>query len=145
MSFLIYVAMLIVVVSSLALGLDWVVSPPEAHPVAPASVRSALPSPPAPAPAVTGTNAPAARSLPAQAPAEEASRDAASPANAAPPVSGEKTTNAQSPQDSSDAAPDASPPPHCNVQACTDAYQSFRESDCTYQPYDGPRRLCGKK
>lgn len=32
----------------------------------------------------------------------------------------------------------------CNVQACAGAYQSFRASDCTYQPYDGPRRLCTK-
>jgi hypothetical protein len=32
----------------------------------------------------------------------------------------------------------------CNVQACASAYQSFRASDCTYQPYEGPRRLCTK-
>ena len=30
----------------------------------------------------------------------------------------------------------------CNVQACSASYQSFRASDCTYQPFDGPRRLC---
>lgn len=30
----------------------------------------------------------------------------------------------------------------CNVQACGAAYQSFRASDCTYQPYGGERRLC---
>lgn len=30
----------------------------------------------------------------------------------------------------------------CDVQACAAAYKSFRESDCTYQPYDGPRRMC---
>jgi len=30
----------------------------------------------------------------------------------------------------------------CNVQACSAAYQSFRGSDCTYQPYGGERRLC---
>jgi hypothetical protein len=30
----------------------------------------------------------------------------------------------------------------CNVQACASAYSSFRASDCTYQPYDGPRRAC---
>jgi hypothetical protein len=28
------------------------------------------------------------------------------------------------------------------VQACGAAYQSFRASDCTYQPYGGERRLC---
>jgi hypothetical protein len=30
----------------------------------------------------------------------------------------------------------------CDVQACASAYASFRASDCTYQPYEGPRRVC---
>ena len=30
----------------------------------------------------------------------------------------------------------------CNVQACGAAYQSFRASDCSYQPTSGPRRAC---
>jgi hypothetical protein len=30
----------------------------------------------------------------------------------------------------------------CNISACERSYQSFRASDCTYQPYSGPRRLC---
>jgi hypothetical protein len=32
----------------------------------------------------------------------------------------------------------------CDVQACASAYKSFRASDCTYQPFDGARRVCGK-
>lgn len=32
--------------------------------------------------------------------------------------------------------------PQCNVQACVAAYRSFRAEDCTYQPFDGPRRFC---
>lgn len=32
--------------------------------------------------------------------------------------------------------------PGCDVKACGAAYSSFRASDCTYQPYSGPRRLC---
>lgn len=32
----------------------------------------------------------------------------------------------------------------CDVRACADAYKSFRESDCTYQPFSGPRQLCVK-
>jgi hypothetical protein len=32
----------------------------------------------------------------------------------------------------------------CNVDACSAAYVSFNAADCTYQPYDGPRRLCTK-
>ena len=30
----------------------------------------------------------------------------------------------------------------CNVSACAAAYRSFRSSDCTYQPFQGPRRVC---
>ena len=30
----------------------------------------------------------------------------------------------------------------CDVQACSRAYRSFRESDCTYQPFSGPRQVC---
>jgi hypothetical protein len=30
----------------------------------------------------------------------------------------------------------------CNVSVCEQHYQSFRSSDCTYQPYAGPRRYC---
>ncbi|HEY8273562.1 MAG TPA: BA14K family protein [Pseudolabrys sp.] len=32
----------------------------------------------------------------------------------------------------------------CDVQACASAYKSFRASDCTYQPFGGDRRVCGK-
>ncbi len=32
--------------------------------------------------------------------------------------------------------------PRCDVAACSAAYNSFRAADCTYQPYDGKRRLC---
>jgi 1A family penicillin-binding protein len=31
----------------------------------------------------------------------------------------------------------------CDYRACAAAYRSFRPSDCTYQPFDGPRRVCG--
>ncbi len=31
---------------------------------------------------------------------------------------------------------------HCDFPACAATYRSFRVSDCTYQPYDGPRRAC---
>jgi hypothetical protein len=30
----------------------------------------------------------------------------------------------------------------CDVRGCASAYHSFRESDCTYQPFSGPRRVC---
>ncbi|WP_081448384.1 PBP1A family penicillin-binding protein [Fulvimarina pelagi] len=35
-------------------------------------------------------------------------------------------------------------PQQCNVRACSRAYRSFRVSDCTFQPYRGPRKLCDR-
>jgi penicillin-binding protein 1A len=35
-----------------------------------------------------------------------------------------------------------SAPSWCNVKACNSNYHSFRASDCTYQPWSGPRRIC---
>ena len=32
--------------------------------------------------------------------------------------------------------------PQCDVEACAEAFDSFRASDCTYQPFRGPRRMC---
>ncbi|PHP66576.1 hypothetical protein CSC94_12880 [Zhengella mangrovi] len=32
----------------------------------------------------------------------------------------------------------------CDVRACKRAYRTFRASDCTFQPYRGPRRQCTK-
>jgi membrane peptidoglycan carboxypeptidase len=32
----------------------------------------------------------------------------------------------------------------CAYRACAQTYRSFRSSDCTYQPYSGPRKLCDK-
>jgi penicillin-binding protein 1A len=40
----------------------------------------------------------------------------------------------------------ASPPGGtCDQTACATAYDSFRPSDCTYQPHAGSRRICEKK
>jgi hypothetical protein len=32
----------------------------------------------------------------------------------------------------------------CNIDACREAYFTFNPADCTYQPSNGPRRLCTK-
>jgi hypothetical protein len=32
----------------------------------------------------------------------------------------------------------------CNIDRCAKAYKSFRASDCTYQPFEGERRLCAR-
>lgn len=34
--------------------------------------------------------------------------------------------------------------PKCDVEACRAAYRSFRESDCSWQPYNGPRQFCDR-
>jgi hypothetical protein len=34
--------------------------------------------------------------------------------------------------------------PKCNKDACATAYRSFDAGDCTYQPSNGPRRICKK-
>lgn len=31
---------------------------------------------------------------------------------------------------------------YCNYDACAHRYRSFRPSDCSFQPYHGPRRYC---
>ncbi len=36
----------------------------------------------------------------------------------------------------------AAAPNSCAIATCSSAYRSFRESDCTYQPFEGPRRTC---
>jgi len=41
--------------------------------------------------------------------------------------------------------PDAAQsPPNCHVEACKQAYFTFNPADCTYQPSNGPRKLCAK-
>lgn len=53
-------------------------------------------------------------------------------------------TKGTPPVAASTARPEARAQATCNIAACSDAYISFNASDCTYQPSDGPRRLCTK-
>lgn len=71
---------------------------------------------------------------PAAAATTTGSASTAEPA-AAPAASTATTT----PAPQANAAPQAN---SCNIEACSAAYRSFRESDCTYQPFEGPRRIC---
>jgi len=71
---------------------------------------------------------------------------------AAPPAAPRAAANApaadQPPAATSDqpaaAQEQASPPPSCDVEACTRAYRTFRASDCSYIPSFGVRKLCTK-
>jgi BA14K-like protein len=46
-------------------------------------------------------------------------------------------------QNSSD-QPNSFDRPGCDVSLCERSYRSFRASDCTYQPYEGPRQYCAR-
>jgi hypothetical protein len=75
------------------------------------------------------------------APPQPAPAKSAAPQKASPPA---KAT-AQAPEpEAPAAAPAETPPPLCDVDACTAAYRTFRASDCTYAPSVGVRRLCTK-
>ena len=68
-----------------------------------------------------------------------ASPTASPPASAAP-----SAAQTASPMPAASATPVATAPTAnaCNVAACAATFRSFRESDCTYQPFEGPRRVC---
>ena len=69
------------------------------------------------------------------------------PIVAAPPAAADRLPiNDNAAQMNAPAAPAAAaaPQPKCDVTACTEAYRTFRASDCTYMPSAGVRRLCTK-
>jgi hypothetical protein len=51
-----------------------------------------------------------------------------------PPSINSQSSNAQGSSDQ----------PGCDVSLCERYYRSFRASDCTYQPYGGPRQYCAR-
>jgi hypothetical protein len=134
MSFLVYFAMLIAALVSVVLGLEVVNAPPVKTATKPALVepiRHAAPVPPAtPSPPPAVAQQPA---QPAQPVAQPAPRQTVSQSSEPEPIAAPEP------------AQEPSPAPACNVQACEAAYRSFTAADCTYQPLDGPRRLCTKK
>jgi hypothetical protein len=143
-SFAAVAAILAVALCNVVFGMDWVVERPVPQPVAAIAgvsepqavarppIRAARPAPPAAAagPPIGG-NAAAAPDKGAPRPdaavqmTEPATQVLATPAPTAPP-------------------PAEAAKPKCDVVACAQAYRSFQESDCTWQPFEGPRRLCTK-
>lgn len=101
---------------------DTAAAPPAKDDAGTAMAKTDEPSQPAPQPTVTAAQ-PAAASAPAQ-PAAPAAQPEPQPT-----IQPAMQTQAQAPN-------------QCDVQACTSAYRSFRASDCTYQPFEGPRRVC---
>ena len=189
-SFLLYAVVLVVSVTSVMMGLDWLSTPPTVVPKSVQTVRAPA-KPVAPRPADVNTvasikTAPkktatttgkadsttvpqtgavvaktdAVQSMQASAGATDSTAvsTAGQPdvAVVAPETAGSAPVSAiDNPQaDGADgtasiitnedgtAAQANAPSLRCDVQACSARYHSFTAIDCTYQPFDGPRRLC---
>jgi hypothetical protein len=140
--FLFYCAVLLVAGSSVVFGLDWTVAPLPPMLETEASVQAAKLAAHLPPPvvrtvkAVTQPNAvqPAGRG-----PQVAAVNPAAKPARNAT-----ATPAVMAPAQSATQPPAKSEQPKCDIDACAAAYRSFRASDCSWQPYEGPRRYCDK-
>lgn len=131
----------------------------QTSPPTPETTGQAAPAQSAPAPSTTQSVSP---QQPATA---QATQPAATPQPAAAPQPQQKnlaettgsavqedntrqvaadSTNASNRNDTPQQIAQGSSSNRCDVQACGSAYRSFRASDCTYQPFDGVRRLCEK-
>jgi hypothetical protein len=126
MKILTYAAMLIAALVSVVMGLDVVSTAPVRVAVrSPVEIRhEATPAQPAVSPPLPV----AQQSAPPKQPPSVAQQPT-------PQIYQPAQTTAQSQE----------PSAACDVAACTAAYRSFTASDCTYQPLEGPRRLCTKK
>jgi hypothetical protein len=140
-----YGAVAAIALGSVLLGLDWLSAPMSPMADTEAGLRAAAPPRvAAPAPAVSplpvaAPSAPSAPSAPIGAPI--VSPNLAAPRSVNTPASSGATAQA-APSEPADAP---QPAVRCNVNACATAYpHSFRATDCTYQPSNGPRRLCAK-
>jgi hypothetical protein len=169
----VYGAVLAIALGSVLFGLDWLSAPMSPMvdtkaglsavppPVTPKANASASTSPPEAA-VPTDIAKPIAPSAPAQpkanigapivAPGLSPSQSPATQNTSQSPVPNSNQSSSPVPFSSAAAAqatadsPAAAPEPQarCNVNACSAAYRSFTPSDCTYQPSNGPRRLCTK-
>ena len=156
MQVLVYLTVLMVSISTVLLEIHWLTTPlPQPKP---AVQTSATP----PRPKVDGPNAelspvypkklePTAATGDTPAKTETVRKPAAETTGvgARADDSGKPADNGQNAQ--AYAAPPQNEPDQaaasnnrCDVQACASAYKSFRASDCTYQPFGGPRRVCGR-
>ncbi|WP_246662953.1 BA14K family protein [Pseudolabrys sp. FHR47] len=130
---------------SVVFGVEWMSAPMTPMPASPYQLRAA--APPAVQQAVTK---PVDVVTPASPPAETAGKAVSSAPVAAaptPPVQPTPVVAAVAPEPTPLVVPEPVAPataaaPLCDIQACERAYRSFTASDCTYQPSDGPRRLC---
>lgn len=123
-----YGAVLMIALGSVLLEMDWLSAPMSPMADTEAGLRAV--AAPASAPVQPAATPSANIGVPIVPPGL-----AASPAP--PPAGGAATPAAPS-------IAESEPQVHCNIEACTAAYRSFRASDCTYMPIAGQRRLCTK-
>jgi hypothetical protein len=147
-SVLFYFVVALVAASSVAFGLDWMQAPMPPMPETEASVQAAKLAAHLPPPrTIVVTKAKPRSVYPAQpapqAPSAGQAIAAVDAANtqqsAAPPAPA-----IAAPEQATQPTPAAAEQPKCDIAACSAAYHSFRASDCTWQPFDGPRRFCDK-
>ena len=143
MQFLVYFIVLLISGASVLLGVEWMQAPMSPMPASPYELHAAKP----PAPPV----AQQAVIKPAEPAKAETRAEPAAPVTAAPapaPVIAVVPSAPESPEPAPLVAPEpvpvvaAAPAPLCDIRACERAYRSFTAADCTYQPSEGPRRLC---
>ena len=134
-TYVFYATLTLIVAGSVAFGLDWVNAPLPPMPETEASVQAAK----------LAAHVPPLRAV------QIANVRSVYPARPLPPGSNPNTTAMVEPQIGQPAPEQAAPvaaadqtQPKCDVAACSAAYHSFRAIDCTWQPFDGPRRLCDK-
>jgi BA14K-like protein len=146
MRLVVYGAVAVIALGSVLLGLDWVSAPmspmadTEAGLRAVAPPRVAAPTPANTPPPVAATPAPAPVAPKATIGAPIVAPTLAAPGNANAPAPSGASAQAVAAEPVATRQPEV----RCNVNACTAAYQSFRAADCTYQPSNGPRKLCAK-
>jgi len=152
MNFIVYFFVALIAAASVLFGLDWVSAPMSPMPPSKYELRAAVPPPP-PAPVVaeakpdTKPDAKPESTLQAKPEAKPAAAPKVATPGAAAPASAPLNAADQTPASIVAAEPGAAaatPAPKCNVEVCANSYRSFTAADCTYQPSDGPRRLCTK-
>ncbi len=108
-------------------------APKEAPAKQAVAAAAAAPAPVATARTETNGTAPSGDAPPTAKPVAVAAPATLQPAS---------STSSSQPSSTLRSSLQASAPNSCNVAACAAAYRSFRESDCTYQPFEGPRKIC---
>jgi hypothetical protein len=152
MSLLLYVVMILISASTVVFGLGWVFALEPHYDVTTVKITSHLPARRPPAPSTTSTLCDS-RACAAAYYSFRASDCSYQPylgprricTKGTPPAQARQNSEpAGIPVFSAQALAARAEASACNMTACEAAYKSFDPTDCTYQPYDGPRRTCNK-